>query len=103
MKPCAAERPPHLLKPEEIHPPFSKCMSSHCQSPHTCRLRDEHTLRARAESSLEAAIGEAAACKEKLQEATAGQAEAARLAGDLESERSLHKEAKSQVASLESR
>ena len=60
-------------------------------------------MRARSESALEAVTQEAAAWKDKLQEATAGQAEAARLAVDLDVERSLHKEAKSHVATLESR
>ena len=46
---------------------------------------------------------EAAAYKEKLQEATLGQAEAARVAGNLTVERNLLKEAKSHVATLESR
>lgn len=68
-----------------------------------CRLRGEHTLRARSESALEAVTLEAAAYKDKLQEATAGQAEAARLAVDLDVERNLHKETKSHVATLESR
>ncbi|KAL3152356.1 hypothetical protein ABBQ32_001417 [Trebouxia sp. C0010 RCD-2024] len=67
------------------------------------RLRGEHTLRARSESALEAVTLEAAAYKDKLQEATAGQAEAARLAVDLDVERNLHKETKSHVATLESR
>lgn len=60
-------------------------------------------MRARSESALEAVTLEAAAYKDKLQEATAGQAEAARLAIDLDVERNLHKEAKSHVAALESR
>ncbi len=47
--------------------------------------------------------GQAAAYKEKLQEATAGQAQAARLAADLEVEQTLHKEAKAHSAALESR
>ncbi len=47
--------------------------------------------------------GQAAAYKEKLQEATAGQAQAARLAADLEVEQTLHKEAKAHLATLESR
>ncbi len=47
--------------------------------------------------------GQATAYKEKLQEATAGQAQAARLAADLEVEQTLHKEAKSHLATLESR
>ena len=47
--------------------------------------------------------GQAAAYKEKLQDATAGQAQAARLAADLEVEQTLHKEAKSHLATLESR
>ena len=47
--------------------------------------------------------GQAAAYKEKLQEATAGQAQAVRLAADLEVEQTLHKEAKSHLATLESR
>ena len=47
--------------------------------------------------------GDAAAYKEKLQEATSGQAEAARLAGDLNVERNLLKETKSHVVTLESR
>ena len=68
-----------------------------------CRLRDEHTLRARSESELEAVTQQAAAYKDKLQEATAGQAEATRLAADLDVERNFHKEAKSHVATLESR
>ena len=47
--------------------------------------------------------GQAAAYKEKLQEATAGQAQAARLAAELEVEQTVHKEAKSQLATVESR
>lgn len=60
-------------------------------------------MRARADNSLEAVTQEAAAFKAKLQEVTSGQAEAARLAGDLDVERNLLKEAKSHVATLESR
>ena len=67
------------------------------------RLRDEHTVRTKAESELESMKGQAAAYKEKLQEATAGQAQAARLAADLEVEQTLHKEAKSHIGTLESR
>lgn len=47
--------------------------------------------------------GQAAAYKEKLQEATTGQAQAARLAADLEVEQTLHQKAKSHLATLESR
>ena len=67
------------------------------------RLRDEHTVRTKAESELEGIQEQAAAYKEKLQEATAGQAQAARLAADLEVEQTLHKEAKSHIGTLESR
>jgi len=67
------------------------------------RLRDEHTLRSKVESECESMKGQAAAYKEKLQEATAGQAQAARLAAELDVEQTLHKEAKSHLATLESR
>jgi len=60
-------------------------------------------VRTKAESELGAMQGEAAAFKEKLQDATGAQAQAARLAADLEVERSLHKVAKSHMGTLESR
>ena len=60
-------------------------------------------LRNKAQSELESVTGRAAAFREKLQEATAGQAQAARLAADLEVQCTLHKDAKAQSASLESR
>ena len=67
------------------------------------RLRDEHTLRTRAETELEAVKGGAAGLQAKLQEATAGQAQAAKDAADLEVERTSHKDAKAHMVTLESR
>lgn len=79
------------------------CMALADVVPCCDRLRDEHTLRIRAQSELETVAGEATALKERLQEVTAGQAQAARLAADLEVQCSLYRDAKAQAASLENR
>ena len=60
-------------------------------------------LRNKAQSEFETVAGEAAAFKDRLQEAAAGQAQAAKLAADLEVQCSLYREAKAQAASLETR
>ena len=60
-------------------------------------------MRARAEADLDAVNREAAAYKQKLQEAATEQGQAARLATDLDLERKLHQEAKSHAAALDSR
>ena len=60
-------------------------------------------MRTKAESELEGVKAQHAADLEKLRVTRAGQAEAARLAADLEAEQTLHQEAKAQIVSLQSR
>ena len=77
----------------------------HCQHVlgHSCRLRDEHTLRGTAEAELCSMRAQVAALKQKVQAAVAEQGRAAQLALDLEGERRQHSEARHQLSSAESR
>ena len=60
-------------------------------------------MRVRADSELEAVNREAAAYKEKLQEAASQQGAAARLAAALDVARNLHKDSRLHVTALENR
>lgn len=68
-----------------------------------CRLRDEHALRTKAEAEFKSAHEQLGSAKDQLHDAVARQASDAHLRQELHQEQSLHCDAKSQMAVLQSR